>query len=106
MGRCEGKLVVVTGAAGGQGAAEAAALAREGATVSRPTCHDEAETPAGVAYRRLDVSRQADWAALAAWLAVEHGRVDGLVNNAAHPVPGPARGDRARPTSSACSPST
>ena len=33
MGRVEGKIVVVTGAAGGQGAAEARALAGEGATV-------------------------------------------------------------------------
>ena len=85
MGRVEGKVVVVTGAAGGQGAAEAAALAREGATVIATDLHDEAETAPGVAYRRLDVSRAEDWRALGAWLAVEHGRVDGLVNNAGIP---------------------
>jgi 3alpha(or 20beta)-hydroxysteroid dehydrogenase len=33
MGRVEGKIVVVTGATGGQGAAEAEALAGEGAVV-------------------------------------------------------------------------
>ena len=85
MGRCEGKVVVVTGAAGGQGAAEAAALAREGATVIATDLHDDAETPPGVAYRRLDVSRREDWAALAAAAAAEHGRVDALVNNAGIP---------------------
>jgi 3alpha(or 20beta)-hydroxysteroid dehydrogenase len=85
MGRVEGKVVVVTGAAGGQGAAEAAALAREGATVVTTDLHDGAEAPAGVAYRRLDVSRPDDWAALGAWLTAEHGRVDGLVNNAGVP---------------------
>jgi 3alpha(or 20beta)-hydroxysteroid dehydrogenase len=83
--RCDGKVVVVTGAAGGQGAAEAAALAREGATVIATDLHAEAETPAGVVYRALDVSREADWDALGTWLAVEHGRVDGLVNNAGIP---------------------
>ena len=85
MGRCQGKVVVVTGAAGGQGAAETAALSREGATVIATDLHDEAAMPTGVAYRRLDVSRPADWAALAAGLAAEHGRVDALVNNAGIP---------------------
>ena len=86
MGRVEGKIVVVTGAAGGQGAAEAIALAREGATVIATDLHEEAPAYAAdrseIAYRRLDVSRVEDWTALGAWLASEHGRVDGLVNNA------------------------
>lgn len=83
MGRVEGKVVVVTGAAGGQGAAEATALAREGAIVVATDIHEEIPAPsAGITYRRLDVSRQEDWAKLSAWLEREHGRVDGLVNNA------------------------
>ena len=83
MERVAGKVVVVTGAAGGQGAAEAAALAREGAIVIATDLHDEAlSLPAGIAYRRLDVSRPEEWAELGAWLEREHGRVDGLVNNA------------------------
>lgn len=89
MGRVEGKIVVVTGAAGGQGAAEAAALSREGATVVATDLHEEAPAFAGeeagpgrIVYRRLDVSRAEDWSALSAWLVAEHGRVDGLVNNA------------------------
>ncbi len=58
MSRAEGKVVVVTGAAGGQGAAEAIALAREGATVIATDLHEEdPQLGAGIAYRRLDVSR-------------------------------------------------
>lgn len=88
MGRTEGKIVVVTGAAGGQGAAEAAALAHEGATVIATDLHEEAPSyvgAAGIAYRRLDVARPEEWADLGAWLAERHGRVDGLVNNAGIP---------------------
>jgi 3alpha(or 20beta)-hydroxysteroid dehydrogenase len=76
MGRVEGKVVVVTGAAGGQGEAEAQLLAREGATV---IATDVQESPD---VRRLDVSSAEDWAELGAWLGQEYGRVDGLVNNA------------------------
>ncbi len=86
MGRVEGKVVVVTGAAGGQGAADAIALAGAGATVIATDLHDEAPAlPAEVVYRRLDVSHADDWSALRIWLAESHGRVDGLVNNAGIP---------------------
>jgi 3alpha(or 20beta)-hydroxysteroid dehydrogenase len=40
---------------------------------------------AGVTYRRLDVTSPDDWGELAAWLQGEHGRADGLVNNAGVP---------------------
>jgi 3alpha(or 20beta)-hydroxysteroid dehydrogenase len=86
MGRVQGKIVVVTGAAAGQGAAEAVALAREGATVIATDLH--VEDPGlgdGIVYRRLDVSRQEDWHELGGWLSETHGRVDGLVNNAGIP---------------------
>ena len=86
MGRVEGKIVVVTGAAGGQGAAEAIALAHEGATVIATDLQEEAPsypaTPGEIVYRRLDVSLAEDWSALGQWLETEYGRVDGLVNNA------------------------
>jgi 3alpha(or 20beta)-hydroxysteroid dehydrogenase len=85
VGRVSGKVVVVTGAAGGQGAAEAAALAAEGATVVATDVHDEAQTAADVEYRKLDVSAAGDWRALSEWLEAEHGRLDGLVNNAGVP---------------------
>ncbi|MDT9696923.1 SDR family oxidoreductase [Streptomyces sp. P17] len=71
-----GKVVVVTGAARGQGAAEADALARAGAQVIAT----DAE-PVGDC-RRLDVTSAHDWARLASELAESYGQVHGLVNNA------------------------
>ncbi|CAL9365791.1 3-alpha-(or 20-beta)-hydroxysteroid dehydrogenase [Streptomyces sp. enrichment culture] len=76
MRRLEGKVVVVTGAARGQGAAEAAALAREGARVIATDV-----SPAG-GCRHLDVSSDREWSLLAAELAETYGQVHGLVNNA------------------------
>jgi len=81
MGRVEGKIVVVTGAAGGQGAAEARALTAEGATVIA-TDIEPPRLESGIACRALDVTSEQGWGELAQWLRSEHGRVDGLVNNA------------------------
>ncbi|MGW7051114.1 SDR family NAD(P)-dependent oxidoreductase [Streptomyces sp. NPDC054887] len=75
-GRLAGKVVVVTGAGRGQGAAEAAALAREGAHVIAT----DVSGKGGV--RPLDVTRPEDWATLAAELRATYGTVHGLVNNA------------------------
>lgn len=78
-----GNLFVVTGAAGGQGAEEALTLARAGAEVIAVDVADEAPAllaEQGVTYRRLDVSREDDWAALTA--SLDGRRVRGLVNNA------------------------
>lgn len=80
---------VVTGAAGGQGAAEARLLAENGAHVIAADVHPDApalaETAAGAAgtveYRQLDVTAEASWADLVGSLAGR--RVKGLVNNAA-----------------------
>jgi 3alpha(or 20beta)-hydroxysteroid dehydrogenase len=70
------KVVVITGAARGQGAAQAAACVAAGATVIgldiRPTD--------GI--RAHDVASEEDWAALRDDLAAEFGEVHGLVNNA------------------------
>jgi 3alpha(or 20beta)-hydroxysteroid dehydrogenase len=83
MGRVDGKVVLTTGAASGQGAAEAAALAAEGAQVIATDIQDPLDTlPGGVTFRRLDVAEPADWEETAAWLRREHGTVHGLVNNA------------------------
>ncbi|MEU9056286.1 SDR family oxidoreductase [Streptomyces sp. NPDC048384] len=87
--RLLGRVVVVTGAAGGQGAAEAAALAREGARV---IATDVTESPG---CRRLDVTSEKDWAELAADLREAYGQVHGLVNNAG--VTWRARIDDVRP---------
>ncbi|GAA2875010.1 SDR family NAD(P)-dependent oxidoreductase [Pseudonocardia halophobica] len=77
--RVAGKVVIVTGAGQGQGAAEARLLAAGGATVIgvdlEPT---PAEELPGVDYRQLDVTDADGWAALTAGLD----RVDGLVANA------------------------
>ncbi|MDJ0465378.1 SDR family oxidoreductase [Streptomyces sp. H27-C3] len=82
MNRLQGKVVVVTGAARGQGAAEAAACAAEGAHVIATDAQPFATETEGVVQRTLDVSRDEEWAALADWLRHAYGRVDGLVNNA------------------------
>lgn len=75
-GRLLGKVVVVTGAARGQGAAEAEALFREGARV---IATDVTDAPG---CRRLDVTSDREWSELAAELRESYGGVHGLVNNA------------------------
>lgn len=74
--RPAGKVVVVTGAARGQGAAEAEALTRAGARVVATDVRPEGDC------RQLDVSGESDWAALAAELKESYGEIHGLVNNA------------------------
>lgn len=92
--RCAGKIVVITGAARGQGAAEARALVAEGATVVATDVLDDegaqlaAQAGARCVYRHLDVTEPSDWEAVAAYLGAVHGRVDGLVNNAGTPARG------------------
>jgi 3alpha(or 20beta)-hydroxysteroid dehydrogenase len=80
-GRLQGRVIVVTGAASGQGAAEVAALAGEGAEVLAADV-----SPLAAAERveavHLDVSDPADWDALASLARERFGRVDGLINNA------------------------
>jgi 3alpha(or 20beta)-hydroxysteroid dehydrogenase len=76
MTNLDGKVVVVTGAAQGQGAAQAAACAAAGATVIGL---DLQEAP-GI--RAHDVASDKDWATLRDDLAASHGTAHGLVNNA------------------------
>ncbi|MFF4505854.1 SDR family NAD(P)-dependent oxidoreductase [Streptomyces sp. NPDC001401] len=76
MQRLAGKIVVVTGAARGQGAAEAEAAARAGARVIATDVRPEGDC------RPLDVSSESDWAKLAAELKESYGEIHGLVNNA------------------------
>ena len=82
-GRVQDRVIVVTGAASGQGAAEVSALLDEGALVVATDVQGfNGEAPERVHRRRLDVTSPEDWRALADWLRATFGRVDGLINNA------------------------
>ena len=85
-GRVAGKRILITGGAGGLGAACACRLAEEGAVAIIADLHDDAgeqlAQDIGGHYRRLDVSSDEQWSALALGLKRDFGGLDGLVNNA------------------------
>jgi 3alpha(or 20beta)-hydroxysteroid dehydrogenase len=83
-GRVQDRVIVVTGAGRGQGAAEVAALAAEGAFVIGADLDLRAvvETGERITYRELEVADPAGWEALADFARERFGRVDGLINNA------------------------
>ncbi|NUK03436.1 SDR family NAD(P)-dependent oxidoreductase [Streptomyces lunaelactis] len=89
MGKLDGRVVLITGAARGQGEQEARLFGAEGARVviadvldgqgealAKELGHDEAR------YVHLDVSQEADWTAAVAAAKEAFGKIDGLVNNA------------------------
>ena len=91
-----GKTFVITGAARGQGAAEAELLVAEGAHVIATDVLDEdgaalasrlneLDGPGTCEYRHLDVSSEGAWIELGAWLTASGRTVQGLVNNAGVP---------------------
>jgi 3alpha(or 20beta)-hydroxysteroid dehydrogenase len=86
MGKLDGRVVLVTGAARGQGEQEARLFAAEGAKVVLADVLDELGEPlakeVGGLYVHLDVSREADWTAAVAAAKERFGKIDGLVNNA------------------------
>lgn len=88
MGKVQGKVAIITGAAKGLGAADARLLAAEGATVVLADVDDVAgsalatEIGRGAEYRHLDVRNEAEWRALIKGVVARHGRLDILVNNA------------------------
>jgi len=86
--RADGKVALVTGAAGGIGAAAARGLAEEGALLlltdaDGPGAERLAQELGGRASARAhDVTSEADWQAVASWALESHGRIDILFNNA------------------------
>ncbi|MBW8795206.1 MAG: SDR family oxidoreductase [Streptomyces sp.] len=86
MGKLDGRVVIVTGAARGQGEQEARLFVAEGAkVVVADVLDDLGEALAkeiGAAYVHLDVGVEAEWQAAVAAAKRAYGRLDGLVNNA------------------------
>ena len=92
MGRLDGKVAIITGAAGGIGACEAGLFAREGAKVVA-TDIDASGVEAVVRAigdeggdaiaLRHDVSSEGDWRNVVAAAVAQYGKVNVLVNNAA-----------------------
>ncbi|MEM7250372.1 MAG: glucose 1-dehydrogenase [Pseudomonadota bacterium] len=97
MARFAGKVVLISGGARGQGAAEARAFAAEGASVVFGDLLDDAgkvvesEINAGgggrAMYRHLDVTDEADWAGAVAEAVAQFGGLHVLVNNAGIVIP-------------------
>ncbi|MEN0075712.1 MAG: glucose 1-dehydrogenase [Paracraurococcus sp.] len=92
MPRFTGKVVLISGGARGQGAAEARMLVAEGAKVVLGDLLEEQgealarELGPAARFIRQDVTREADWLA-AVQLAEELGPLTGMVNNAGIYVP-------------------
>jgi 3alpha(or 20beta)-hydroxysteroid dehydrogenase len=87
-GRVHGKVVIVSGAGGGLGAAFVHALAAEGArvvaadidlTAAAGTAENAGSDCAAL---QLDVREEISWRTLVTEVRRRHGRLDGLVNNA------------------------
>lgn len=89
MGLLTGKVAIITGAASGQGAAEARLFAAEGARVVVADIDEGGQAvaadigAAAACFMRLDVADGANWTQVVERTLKDFGRVDILVNNAA-----------------------
>jgi 3alpha(or 20beta)-hydroxysteroid dehydrogenase len=89
MGRLEGKVALVTGAARGTGAVTARRFVAEGARVVIADVLDDPgksvadDLGSAARYQHLDVTHEADWERALAETQREFGTLDVLVNNAA-----------------------
>ena len=88
MGSMQNKVVIITGAARGQGASEAKLFVQQGAKVILTDINEAGESVAAdlggaATFARHDVSKSADWKEVVARTMKLHGRLDVLVNNAA-----------------------
>ena len=86
MSNLDGKIILITGAAKGMGATEAKMAVERGATVIlSDIIEDQLEATADSldsAFSRLDVTSKDDWEKTISQILDDHGRIDGLVNNA------------------------
>ncbi|MCX5362783.1 SDR family oxidoreductase [Streptomyces sp. NBC_00124] len=86
MGKLDGRVVIVTGAARGQGEQEARLFREEGAdVVVADVLDDQGEALAkeiGASYVHLDVGEEEQWRSAVTAAKDAYGHIDGLVNNA------------------------
>lgn len=88
MGRLDGKVALISGAARGMGQAEARLFAAEGAKVSICDVRDAdaknlaEEIGASALYHHLDVTCEEDWTSAVSTTVDAFGKLDVLVNNA------------------------
>ena len=94
MGRLQGKVAIITGAAKGLGEADARMFAREGATVILTDMDAEngnrvaGEIGGAAEFQLQDVADEQGWEDLIADVVSRHGKLDILVNNAGVVEPG------------------